>query len=392
MKYTVKEVLQFIEGNDVRFVRLVFFDISGRRKNLLIMASELKSAFEKGVPIPASAVCVDARDCGELLLVPEPDTLRLQNRQLNQGAAVSLICSIRRCDGKFFEGDVRRLLRQTAEKIHSSGLGVYFSISADFTLIRTDSEGDPTGIPDDRAGYYAIYPDDRGESVIRRICLSLEGADIVPLSCCHAKGKGQHTVELKYTEAMKAADDYQIFRAAAMTCAAESGLYASFEPCPLNDSQENRLKISIALREAGENLFTDRGQGISKRGESFIAGILRYIHETAVFFTKRSCGKKQSMSVGFPGDDSVLHMAMPGSARARLEFLFADTDCNIFPALTLILNAGLEGIEKEYKLPDADDKKEYPELTDMVKAACESDFVRRYIPEEILSYYEGAND
>ena len=178
MKYTVKEVLQFIEGNDVRFIRLVFFDISGRRKNLLIPASELKPAFEKGVPVSADAA---GSGSGEILLFPEPDTLRMQDRLIRQGTAASLLCTLRCCDGAPFEGDVRRLLKNACERFRSSGLGAYISLSGDFTLLRRDNDGSPTGVYNDSAGYYDSYPDDRGENVIRQICLSLDETDIVPL-------------------------------------------------------------------------------------------------------------------------------------------------------------------------------------------------------------------
>lgn len=350
MKYTVKEVLQFIEGNDVRFVRLVFFDIFGRRKNLLIMAGELKPAFEKGVPIPADAVC-GAGHSGELLLVPEPDTLRMQNRLLSQGAAVCLLCSLRQCDGTYFDGDIRRLLRQTAERIRSAGLGVYFSLSCDFTLFRTDSEGNPTDIPDDRAGYYDTYPDDRGESVVRRLCLSLEEMEIVPLLCYHSTDNGQHTVKLKYTEPMKAADDFYTFVSTAMACASESGLYASFADNKLSGSSVNRLIISIALREAGDNLFTDKGQGISKKGQDFISGIIDHAPEMTGLFSQRTDTAEKRFDLSFRGDDSVIYMSMPESSRARLELRCSDASCNVYSALTMLINAGLEGIEKGIRIP-----------------------------------------
>ena len=40
MKYAVKEVLQFVEENDVKFIRLAFCDIFGTQKNISIMLVE----------------------------------------------------------------------------------------------------------------------------------------------------------------------------------------------------------------------------------------------------------------------------------------------------------------------------------------------------------------
>ena len=54
--YTVDEVLEYVEEEDVKFVRLAFFDLRGVQKNISIMASQLQSAFENGVSFDASAI------------------------------------------------------------------------------------------------------------------------------------------------------------------------------------------------------------------------------------------------------------------------------------------------------------------------------------------------
>ena len=47
--YTENEVLDFIEEEDVKFIRLAFFDISRKQKNISIMPSELPRAFKEGI-------------------------------------------------------------------------------------------------------------------------------------------------------------------------------------------------------------------------------------------------------------------------------------------------------------------------------------------------------
>ena len=54
--YTMSEVLEFVEENDVKFIRLAFCDIFGRQKNVSITPSELRRAFDKGVSFDASAI------------------------------------------------------------------------------------------------------------------------------------------------------------------------------------------------------------------------------------------------------------------------------------------------------------------------------------------------
>ena len=48
MDSTMQAVLQFVEENDVKFIRLAFCDVMGTLKNIAIMPSELPRAFETG--------------------------------------------------------------------------------------------------------------------------------------------------------------------------------------------------------------------------------------------------------------------------------------------------------------------------------------------------------
>ena len=56
MKYTQDEVMQFVQEDDVKFIRLAFCDVSGRQKNISILPGELQRAFERGIPFDGSAL------------------------------------------------------------------------------------------------------------------------------------------------------------------------------------------------------------------------------------------------------------------------------------------------------------------------------------------------
>ena len=56
MKYTPQEVMQYIQEEDVKFIRLAFCDVWGHPKNISIMPHELERAFEYGIAIDSSAI------------------------------------------------------------------------------------------------------------------------------------------------------------------------------------------------------------------------------------------------------------------------------------------------------------------------------------------------
>ena len=77
MNYTPNEVMQYVQEEDVKFVRMAFCDIYGRQRNVAIMASELPRAFRHGIAFDASAVHgfdMDVRS--DLFLRPDAATLR----------------------------------------------------------------------------------------------------------------------------------------------------------------------------------------------------------------------------------------------------------------------------------------------------------------------------
>ena len=92
MDTTMSEVVQFIQENDVKFIRLAFCDIFGNQKNIAIMPTELERAFEQGIHFNAAALRgflnVDASD---LLLFPDPATLSVLPWRAGSGPRGALL-------------------------------------------------------------------------------------------------------------------------------------------------------------------------------------------------------------------------------------------------------------------------------------------------------------
>ena len=110
---TEMEVLDYVEENDVKFVRLAFVDLYGTLKNIAIMPSELPRAFQGGISFDASAVkgFGDVTD-SVLFLVPDPNTLTVLPWRPQTGRVVRMLCDCRTPDGQPFEGYSRAILRR----------------------------------------------------------------------------------------------------------------------------------------------------------------------------------------------------------------------------------------------------------------------------------------
>ena len=283
MDTTMSEVVQFIQENDVKFIRLAFCDIFGNQKNIAIMPTELERAFEQGIHFNAAALRgflnVDASD---LLLFPDPATLSVLPWRPAQGRVVRFYCDIRYPDGTPFEGDGRHLLREANRRARRAGYSLTIGTASEFYLFELDENGHPTTIPHDHGEYFDVAPLDKAENVRRQICLTLEEMNIQPESSHHEQGPGQNEVDFRYAEALEAADNFVTFKWVVKSMASSSGLFASFLPKPLPHAPGSGLHLSISINKNGKNLFQPSFEE-SAEGQSFVAGILQRAAEMTIF-------------------------------------------------------------------------------------------------------------
>lgn len=411
MKYTVKEVLQFVEENDVKFVRLMFFDIFGIKKNISIMAQELEAAFEQGAHVVTASVDGFSNIVNtDLLLFPDPTTLKVLPWRPQQGRVVRFFCEIRNQDGTPFEADSRNVLKKAVEKAEQMGFSCKIGLACEFYLFRADDNGQPTRIPHDNAGYLDVAPLDKGENVRRQICLTLEQMDIDPLYSHHESGPGQNEVDFKYSDALSAADNFMTFKTVVKNAAASNGLYASFMPKPLMDKSGSSMKVDIQLKKYGFNIFKDNGNGLSDTARSFIAGVLRRSAEMTAFFNPLSNSYARFGAYEAPSEinwsyhnlNTLIRLPSINTDRARMEYRSPDPSCNPYLAFALLIYAGLEGIEDNLELCppsntaifagdkqtiNSDTEKLPQSLAQAINISKNSEFIKSYLPEMIFNNY-----
>ena len=154
MKYTPQEVMQYIQEEDVKFIRLAFCDVLGRPKNISIMPHELERAFEYGIAIDASAIAGFGDEVhSDLFLHPDPATITVLPWRPEHGQVVRMFCSITHPDGTAFAHDTRGILKQAIDDAAAAGYTFSFGSELEFYLFKLDENGKPTKEPYDEAGY-----------------------------------------------------------------------------------------------------------------------------------------------------------------------------------------------------------------------------------------------
>lgn len=400
MKYSQQEVLQFILEEDIRFIRLAFCDVFGKQKNITIMPEELPRAFNYGIAIDASGITGFGNEYhSDLLLYPDADTLMLLPWRPEHGKIVRMFCSICYPNNVPFNCDTRTLLKTAIHEAESAGLHFAIGAEQEFYLFKLDENGNPTKIPYDNAGYMDVAPEDKGEHIRREICLTLEQMGIQPESAHHEVGPGQNEIDFRYSDPLTAADNAMTFQTIVKTIAYRNGLYADFSPKPLSDRPGSGFHINISVKSDDQ----------SECMQYMIAGILDKIEDMTAFLNptqesyERFGNNKAPGYISWSRENRSQLIRIPAASGeyCRAELRSPDPTANPYLAFALLIYAGLYGIRNNLELPapanlnlytaTSQELAKYRRLPLELKSACkiaeDSEFIKSYIPMEILDIY-----
>ncbi len=396
--FSPKEILDFVEENDVKFIRLTFCDMFGNLKNIAIMPNELPRAFEYGIPFDASCI---REGCSDLLLVPDISTLSVLPWRPKSGRVVRFFCSIKNMDGSDYIGDMRSSLTNYINSLRLDGYACEMGTKCEFYLFDLDENGNPTKIPHDNGSYLDVAPLDKCENTRREICLSLEEMGLNPKSSCHKHGPGQNEIEFRENEPVAAADNMVHYKTVVKSIASQNGLYASFMPKPLPDEHGSALSISLSIKKGGSNIFDMENGKMPHEGKCFISGVLSKIREITAFLNSTTNSYKR-FGIGYApkyvdwsyeNKAQLIRIPQTVGTAPRIEIRSADACCNPYITFNLILAAGIEGINSgDCSLLDDTikcSKNSMPleplptTLEEAVEIAKNSEFVKNTLSEEI---------
>ena len=401
MVYTKKEVIQYINEEDVKFIRLAFCDSFGNQKNISIMPSELERAFENGIGIDASAVTGFGGEIySDLFLFPDPSTLVVLPWRPDHGRVVRMFCNIAYPSGKAFEADGRLILKNAIKHAMNEGYIFSFGSELEFYLFNTDEEGNPTNVPYDTARYMDIAPMDKGENVRREICLTLERMGIKPESSHHEEGPGQNEIDFKFSDPLTAADDAITFLSVVRTIAARNGLYADFSPKPIRTQPGNGFHINMSVQSINEkkDLLPYAVAGLINR----ISDITVFLNPTDNSYERLGKQKSPKFITWSPENRSqLIRIPAARSEYKRLELRSPDPSANPYLAFAIIIYAVLDGLRNEELPPAASNinlfsaspsqQEKYSRLPESLAeakmTASNSEFVKQILPQTLINTY-----
>ena len=398
-----QELLDFIEEENVEFIRLAYFDVFGNQKNIAIMAGELERAMRYGISIDGSAIAgFDADIRSDLFLRPDPSTLAIVPWRPTDGRVCRMLCDIYYPDGTLYEQDTRKILKDAVRAAAEAGVDIKFGSEMEFYVFCRDEDGKVTDRPIDQAGYMDVEPLDGGENLRRDICYALVEMGITPESSHHERGPGQMEIDFRYSDPVTAADNTSAVKWAIRSICASGGYYADFSPKPLRGKPGSGMHLNISVHNR-------RKEDKEDHTKAFMAGILNRIREITLFLNPfedsyERFGKMEApryVSWAIQNRSQLIRIPADPSGNKRIELRSPDSGANPYLAFALLIYAGLEGIGQGMEPPAPMDVNLYkadktvtdkleklPEIReDAARLSMESGFVRRHVPAACLEAY-----
>ncbi len=362
MERQLDYVLRTVEERGVRFVRLWFADVLGTMKSFAITPAELEVALEEGMTFDGSAIEGYSRvQEADMLARPDPSTFEIVPWRGEDAPVARMFCDICHLSGEPFDGDPRYVLKRNLDRAREKGFTFYAGPEMEFFYFRSPDQP----IPLDRGGYFELTQLDMVSELRKQTLLTLEALGIPVEYSFHELGPSQHEIDLRYTDALTMADNVMTFRLVVKEVAQDLGVYATFMPKPITGSFGSGMHTHLSLFEGDVNAFHDPGDehGLSKVGKCFIAGLLRHAREiTAV--TNQWVNSYKRLVVGYEAPVYIcwarknrsalvrVPLAKKGKeSSTRVEFRSPDPACNPYLAFSVMLAAGLKGIDEGYELP-----------------------------------------
>ena len=307
------------------------------------------------------------RGYSDFALVPDMNTLRLIDWQ---PGAVLVLADVQWLDHTDVVASPRQILRKQVKALNEAGMEAMCGTELEFVVFKDTYEeawdkGYKNLIPVNQYNVdYSILGGSRIEPLLRRIRLSMANAGMVVESVKGECNFGQHEIAFKYSDALSNCDNHVIYKNGAKEIASDEGYALTFMAKP-NEKEGNSSHIHLSFRGLDGSMVMvdekDKEQGMSDVGRQFVAGQIAHLREMTLLFAPNINSYKRFVPGSFAptairwGRDNrtcALRLVGHGSS-LRLENRVAGGDVNPYLAVSGIIAAGLDGLNKKMVLEPA---------------------------------------
>ncbi len=351
------------------YILLHFTDLNGSLRGRTIPAEKAEEALTEGVTFDGSSMIGGSKiEDSDMLMKPDQSTFTACPYFFYNKNVGTLICDIEGPDGRQFEGDPRHILKTGVKKALDRGFEPTAAVELEFYLVRKNERGRIEPVENhvlEKQRYFDAAPDkDLTEAYRMDLSNALSTIGITVERQHHEVGSAQNEITFKYSTPLATADSAMRYKFAAKAVADKKyGWIATFMPKPWQDKAGSGMHIHLGLTnpKTGKNSFYDRDDyaHVSQQCRYFIGGILEHAKSLCAIAAPTINSYKRLV----PGYEAPVYTAwsrrnrsalvripafpLENEKEARIEFRCPDPLCNPYLTYTVVLEAGLDGIEKK---------------------------------------------
>ncbi len=357
-----EEVLATVAKRGIRFIRLLFCDIVGFPKCVTITSDELEDSLDNGKGFDGSSIEGFTRIYeSDMIAMPDPSTFKVL--PWNDGGEEALLfCDVLEPDGTPYAGDPRSTLKRVLGLVEKRGWT--FNIGPELEYFYFTNDENPR--PLDSAGYFDLTPPDLGEALRKKTIIALDSLGIHVECSHHEVAPSQHEIDLKYCDALTAADNVMLSKLVIKEIALQAGVHATFMPKPIYGENGSGMHLHQSLIADGRNVFynPDDKSHLSDTAKSYAEGLLQHAREITLLTDQWVNSYKRLV----PGYEAPVYISWarmnrstlirvpryrPGHEMStRIELRCPDPACNPYLVFAVMLAAGLKGIDEKLTLRD----------------------------------------
>jgi glutamine synthetase len=359
----IEGILKRVRDENISVIRIWFIDIIGQIKGFAITPRELEHALSHGLGFDGSSIEGFARiHESDLMAHPDPDTFTL----LPDGGSYKsarLICDLKTPEGEPFAGDTRDVLKKNLKKAADLGYKLFVGPELEYFVFKNNKGTEML----DQGGYFDASIQEAGTGLRQKSIFALEQMGIHVEYSHHEVAPSQHEIDLRYTEALKMADQCIAYKFLIKEITQEAGYYATFMPKPIAGMNGNGMHVHQSLFKGDSNAFFDKDAPyyLSQNARHYMAGLLKYVCEMTSILNQTVNSYKRLVG-GYEAPVNVCWGQMNRSTlvripriregfenSTRLELRSADPVANPYLAFSVMLAAGLKGMEDKLEPPEA---------------------------------------
>jgi glutamine synthetase len=351
----------------INFVELLTTDIFGQPKGLTVPISPVPSVeplANGAVPIPhcgidgSSVRGLKEVSNSDIRLVPDISTVTEV-----PGVSPRRACVFTHMFRRSATGDLephplstRAILHQLIKQLAAKKIMVRVKLEPEFYYLQE------TGEPLDRGKYAELFPKNLGADLLLETALNLRLAGIEARWLHSEHGEGQQEIEIDFTDLSRAADSLILFKLLVRRHAAQYDVETTFMPKPFPDQAGSGLHCHIQVWQNGRNLLGQPDGTLSEQGRSFVAGLLNHapaitaIANPTINSYKRLVPDFEApthIAWGYMNRSALIRIPLFTEAdKAAVEFRSPDPLANPYLLLTVLITAGLDGLDNKQQPPD----------------------------------------